>query len=562
LLNNININKKNRFIFIMKLIPETMKSVFLPIASLLMYSASAQLVIDNATFFIGEGAVVTVQGNLTSNVAIQAGGAGATLGKIQLKGSSLQQINTNGNVIPRLEIDNTSNASLTGDVRVGSRLEFTNGKFQLGANNFIIEDATELVGAGTSKFLEATGAGQARRLVGANVANRVIPVGSGTNYTPFQYTTTGSTYGAGAYIGVQATGAVVPTPQRHPRTESYLGTSWKVTKSGITGGNLAGVGTYVNGQITGTEADLRGMYWNGTTWSLAGGAQDAALNTVTANMTANTGELYGMNNFVLASVKTYLQGAYSGSGLMRDVLRNQNGDYTPNAAPNNNLLPLTDPYRTVDYSTQFPHVDNATPETIAASVLNNSQNPGDNIVDWVFVELRTNATPSTVVQTRAALIQRDGDIVDIDGVSNVYFKKVDAGNYNISVKHRNHLGVRTAAGQAINLTQPVALLNLSGSAASNLNSFAATLSGGLFGLYGGNANKNLNTRISGVDGTTSDYEFIKTFVGASAQIIGYSSSDVNMNRNARISGVDATVSDYEFIKSVIGSAAQRAQPAH
>ena len=91
-------------------------------ATFFSLTSFGQLVIDNATFFIGEGAVVTVQGNLTTNVAIQAGGAGATLGKIQLKGTSQQQINTNGFVIPRLEMDNTTNAILTGDVKVGNTL--------------------------------------------------------------------------------------------------------------------------------------------------------------------------------------------------------------------------------------------------------------------------------------------------------------------------------------------------------------------------------------------------------------------------------------------------------
>ena len=536
-----------------------MKSILLPAACFLVFSTQAQLVIDNATFFIGEGAVVTVQGNLTSNVAIQAGGSGATLGKIQLKGNAIQNINTNGFVIPRLEIDNAMNASLVGDVRVGSLLEFTNGKFLLGTANFILENATVVSNAGPSKFLEANGTGEARRLVAANVADKVIPVGFGSNYTPFMYTTTGGTYDAGAFVGVKATGSAIPTPQRHPRTESFLGTAWKVNRSGIPTGTLAGKGTYVDGQVTGTEADIVGMSWNGTTWALGTG-QDVATNFVGANIPVGATDLYGMNKFILTNVKTFLQGSYNSGGLMKDVLRNQNQVFTPGNPPNNNILPLADPYRTADYLTSFPHFENADPEAIALSVLNNSANAGDNIVDWVFVELRTNATPSVVVQTRSALIQRDGDIVDIDGVSNLYFKKVDPNNYNIAVKHRNHVGVRTANPQAISLTQPVALLNLSTSAANYLNGVAATLSGGLFGLYGGNANKNANTRISGVDGTISDYEFIKGFVGAAAQVLGYSSSDVNMNRNSRISGVDATVSDFEFIKSVLGSAAQRAQP--
>ena len=48
-----------------------------------------------------------------------------------------------------------------------------------------------------------------------------------------------------------------------------------------------------------------------------------------------------------------------------------------------------------------------------------------------------------VLQTRSALVQRDGDIVDIDGVSPVTFNNVASTNYTIAVRHRNHLGLST-----------------------------------------------------------------------------------------------------------------------
>ena len=51
----------------------------------------------------------------------------------------------------------------------------------------------------------------------------------------------------------------------------------------------------------------------------------------------------------------------------------------------------------------------------------------DAIVDWVFVELR-NASGNTVVDSRAALLQRDGDVVDVDGVSPLRFTQVDPGS--------------------------------------------------------------------------------------------------------------------------------------
>ena len=510
------------------------------LATMFSLTSFGQLVIDNATFFIGEGAVVTVQGNLTTNVPIQAGGAGATLGKIQLKGSSLQQINTGGNLIPRLEIDNATNAVLVGAVKVGSRLEFTNGKIQLANFNFTLEDGTEIIGAGASKFLETNGTGEARRLVGANVADKVIPVGTGSAYTPFKYTTTGATYGANGYVGVIATGAAVPTPQRHPRTESYLATSWKVSKNDITGGNLVGTGTYADAQITGPEADLRGFFWNGSAWSLAGSTQDVAANTVGANVPGASGEIYGMNKFLLASPKVFLQGAYnSGTGLMSDALRTAT-----------TLIPTSDPYRTAPYNTSFSHVDNANGETVNASLFNNSPNPENDLVDWVFVELRSISSPTVapVVQTRSVLVQRDGDLVDVDGVSPVYFKNVDAGNFAVSIRHRNHIGLST------NPAVPVGL----GLATTSLN-FTTLATASLFGaenvnyarvsninmLYGGNANGNTNVRFGG---PSNDKDFILAngLTSNPALVLSnvYNISDVNMNRIVRFGGPS---NDKDFI---------------
>ncbi len=142
----------------------------------------------------------------------------------------------------------------------------------------------------------------------------------------------------------------------------------------------------------------------------------------TAQVTIN---VPGQPGPLLLLPKVYLQGAligvYSPDPLMRDDLRAQG------------LLPTSSPYDSWSPITTTPTISTAVFAATGANA----------IVDWVFVELRSPASASTVVDSRAALLQRDGDIVEVDGVSPLSFSGVSAASYYIAVRHRNHLGVMT-----------------------------------------------------------------------------------------------------------------------
>ena len=121
-----------------------------------------------------------------------------------------------------------------------------------------------------------------------------------------------------------------------------------------------------------------------------------------------------------------LEGAFdSNAGQMRDNLRSQN------------LVPTTEPYTTLGYT----FVGGGS-EATQTSVLATSGS--DAIVDWVILELRDAVDPSVITHSRAALLQKDGDIVDTDGTSTVSFTSILTGDYYFAVLHRNHLGVMTA----------------------------------------------------------------------------------------------------------------------
>ena len=64
------------------------------------------------------------------------------------------------------------------------------------------------------------------------------------------------------------------------------------------------------------------------------------------------------------------------------------------------------------------------------------------IVDWVEIIICTAGDYSLVLK-RSALLQRDGDVVDINGLSPVLLKEIAAGNYHVRIRHRNHLEIMT-----------------------------------------------------------------------------------------------------------------------
>lgn len=515
-------------------------SVLAAAFSLLAVGSNAQLTIQSgATFHIQSGATVTVQGDILSNADITGPG------KVLLKGSANQNVNMNGFTVPNLEMDNAAGATLTGNARIGTDITFTTGKIQAGNFNLTLSSTATNTNAGTGKFIETAGTGSVRKELTADITNYSMPVGSGTDYLPISITNTGSTYSS-AVISVQSKG--VADPNKHPRTESYLTNYWPITKTGITGGTTSAVGTYVDPtRVTGTEADLRGIYWDGTNWSLAGGTQNAATNTAGANVTTSTGEVYAMNRFVLAKMRALLQGPLNTvTMIMNDNLR---------TAPA--VIPTADPYRTATYNTAFVHNAANTPaESVNATVFNNAALTDDDIVDWVFVELRQGVSPgNTVVMTRSALIQRDGDIVDVDGTSPVYFKNMDVNNnYSIGVRHRNHLGIYTNTAAAGNLfsfgLSSGSTIDLSTLPAASLFGTATTNYAVISGrnvMYAGNVNQNTTIRWNA---PSSDKDFLLSNVlgGNNATVLSnvYSVGDVNLNRGVRWNSPN---SDKDFILS-------------
>jgi choice-of-anchor B domain-containing protein len=215
------------------------------------------------------------------------------------------------------------------------------------------------------------------------------------------------------------------------------------------------------------------------------------------------------------SVRVLLEGPYDpGIGLMGDALRAQG------------LLPLTEPYSGMGYT----HIGGGG-ESTSAQVL--SLTGPDAIVDWVVLELRDSASPAIVRATRSALLQRDGDVVDTDGVSPVWFAS-PVSNYHIAVRHRNHLGAMTADPLPVS----VALRNydLSEQGMSLFGGEPTRLVGGRKALWMGNA---LGDQLLKYTGSANDRDPILVRVGSTAPnqtVAGYWPEDTNMDGVVKYTG--------------------------
>lgn len=251
----------------------------------------AQLNIQpGAKVYIQAPAIITVTGNVSTGAAILGNGT------LVMNGTTLQLLQTATTSIPNLSINNTSNVKLTGNIRVNGILNFTGGKIIADNYSVFLGEMATVTGAGTGKFVETIGSGQLRKLLNTNITGYLLPVGSGSNYTPVSVTTSGPY--SGAFVAVKTKPAV--HPNKPASVTNYLNTYWTVLRTGITG-SVSATATYTPANIVGNEATFKGFYWNGTAWVKTGVTINTAANQVMAPVTGTGGDIYAMNDFATAS---------------------------------------------------------------------------------------------------------------------------------------------------------------------------------------------------------------------------------------------------------------------
>ncbi|HQW86824.1 MAG TPA: GEVED domain-containing protein, partial [Flavobacteriales bacterium] len=221
---------------------------------------------------------------------------------------------------------------------------------------------------------------------------------------------------------------------------------------------------------------------------------------------------------IAVAPRVHLEGAYNATtGLMSDALRSAG------------LVPSVEPYSVLGYSFVGGGGESTTAPVLAVT--------GSNaIVDWVVVELRSDATPTTVLASKAALLQRDGDVVGTDGTSPVSFTQ-SAGTYRIAIRHRNHLPVMTLNGES--LSSAPATVDLTVGATATFGTDARKSITGTFPalvLWAGDVTFNGQVKYAG---GSNDRDPILVRIGGTVPTNttnGYFPEDVNLNGQVKYAG--------------------------
>jgi hypothetical protein len=403
-----------------------------------------------------------------------------------------------------LQINRASGIDLADSLRLHRLLFGQNGLLSLGSNNLYLDpDASYFSPSAIASYVRTNGTGEMKKAFLPNsITSFNFAIGNG-GYAPALVYFGSWTLSNPSYANARTVNAVHPN---NTCSIDYLNRYWTLSQNGISNFTTTVRFGYGDADVVGNEANIIGGRWDGNGW-LTFGPVNASTNSFTTTSLSSFGEFTGGddncigNQNTVINTKVLLQGGYIGSGNMRTSLRNFG------------LIPLSQPYN----NSQFNYNGTESVASIPAGV-----------VDWVYLEVRSTATGLAVPNgKRAAFVKSNGSIVDLDGIAPVKIQGVPTGNYFIVVGHRNHLPVMST--NAVFLNAFSQLYDFT----TGLNKFygndAAALTGGLFGLYSGDANKSFIV-------SAADYTVVQNNLLQS----NYNDGDLNLNGTV-------TSADFQFI---------------
>lgn len=197
----------------------------------------------------------------------------------------------------------------------------------------------------------------------------------------------------------------------------------------------------------------------------------------------------------LFNIKAFLEGPFNGTTM--NTTLNSDG-----------FLPLAHPYSGAPWNY-------AGTESVGSI-------PNANVVDWVLLQVRetagaaNTATAATIVEEKAAFILSNGNIVGLDGSSEVTFSSTFTDNVYVVVYHRNHLSMMSAT--AVPTVSGVYTYDFTTAQSQAYLNGQKALTGG-FGMYAADGNG---------DGQVSNFDLFFVWM-AQVGLQGYYGGDFDLN---------------------------------
>ena len=481
--------------------------IYLILGSCYALKAQATFVLEAGTHLqLGNATLVIDSSDVYLDGVLHAGTS-----TVKMRGNRDINLGSGNNSFYLLSIEKTAGTkvilfdSLT--IAQGLSFDASDNKVELGLHPVHFLSNANVSGFGPDNYFITNASGQVRKAdLGASPFT--FPIGfDAFSYNPVVLTENGTPdlLGLRCLENAYQQGCI-----GMPYTQGVVDASWEITESQVGGMNLDVTVQWDAGdELPDFDRSFSGNAHYGTSgWDLTVDQCDAAtgsdpyvqerlgLTEVGALAVGND----SLARKVLLEMDLFLEGPYVGSGEMADDIRVAT------------QLPLAEPYDGLG----FTHFGFGGNELVAASVFNVTGS--DAIVDWVFIEIRSGADSTVILATAPALLQKDGDIVDLDGSSPLSIPGIDSGDYYVAIKHRNHLGVMTAG--KLTLSPSVSSYDFT----TNVNNTfggalgIADLGDGRFGLIGGDFNHNGQVQ-------NTDVSLLIPTIGNS----GYLSGDLDMN---------------------------------
>lgn len=246
---------------------------------------------------------VALQGNFTNEGTV----ASDADGTVQFMGTSTSTMTPGTGNYAIVSMDkqgaNLGDADVTllGRLPIDQMLDFTDGmntRLVIGNHNLVMASVATTLAAAATKYVVTNGTGAMQQQLDDSEAttfpNASYPVGDIDHYTPLTSDLTGTATNADASVSVN----VNPMKDANLLASStdYINRYWNVTAENVSNYSNTLVGTYVDGDIVGTETNMTGTYDDSSgDWFFTNTGADAAANTLTATTDILDTDFTGQN---------------------------------------------------------------------------------------------------------------------------------------------------------------------------------------------------------------------------------------------------------------------------